>query len=238
MKKLLTITVVVVMIALIILPVQASASSYTVTDVYGSSATFNVSGGTLTVTLVDGRAATTGGQELTALFFNLSGVGTLMPGSAIIASGNTVLGGSFPSGGNVGGEWEYLGNLTGLSIGATRGIGSAGLGVFGDANFNGLNLPGGNGKPSPLAVDGPQWGLTNGVLPNGVGHKPLVSNSVVFTLSGAGSFAPSTGTIADVTFWYGTGDVPNQVQVPEPTTLLLLGFGLIAVSGIRRKLTK
>lgn len=238
MKKVLTIAV--VMTALITLPVQASAVPYLTTpDSWGSYATFDNVGGNLVVTLFDMRNAVNNGQELTAIFFDLAGVGTLTPVSALINSSNAsyaILGSPAPAlfdGSNVGGEWAYAAGISGIPLVATRGISSTGLNVFGAGNFNGPNL----GGPNNGAVDGPQWGLTYGTtLPNGI-DDGLVHNSIVFTLSGAGSFVPSATSVTNVTLWYGTSWGTPQ-QVPEPTTLLLLGLGLVGVAGISRRLKK
>lgn len=231
MKKLLFLCL--LMFTLVIAPVAASALTLPA-DSFDSFATFNVSGDILTITLTDGRNATQGGQELTALFFNLSGFsGTLTPVSALIGA-STVIGGSYPAGGNVGGEWEYLAGLDpNITFGATRGISSTGLGIFDTGNFNGPDL----GGPPSGAVDGGQWGLTDGITVLSGNNSPLINNSVVFTLSGATGFVPSADNVRNVTYFYGTE--LGTTAVPEPSTLLLLGSGLIGLAGfVRRKVKK
>jgi hypothetical protein len=137
-------------------------------------------------------------------------------------------------GGNVGGEWEYLGNLN--TYGANAGLSSTGLNVFGNPNLNGDNLQ------NPKGLDGLEFGLASaGDLVNtgngGVTSNALIKNSVVFTLPFATGTTPD---ISDVTFQYGTslneGTIPgvppkNPKSTPEPNSLVLLlgGLGLLGV---------
>ena len=125
-------------------------------------------------------------QVLTALFFDIDGV-TLAPVSASLASGSVVFFGS-DGGGDVGGEWAYASGLTGAPHGATQGISSTGLGLFGDANFGGTNLQ------DPLALDGLNYGVTsagddpstgNTPVTGGTTNKPvaLINKSFVFSIS-------------------------------------------------------
>ena len=141
-------------------------------------------------------------------------------------------------GGNVGGEWAYSDNLSGAPGGADEGISSAGFSLFGNANFGVSNLQG------PLAVDGMQYGLTSAGdnLTTGnaavTGNFALIQNSVIFELSGIpGGFDPSqAGAITQLSFQYGTAlSEPNFSQVPIPASLLLLGSGVLGLTGFRRK---
>ena len=101
----------------------------------GASATFDIVGSTLTVTL----SATTGdvmapADVLTTVFFNLGGA-ALTPVSALVGPTSSGVNGAPGAGGNVGGEWAYA---TGFSqYGANSGISSTGLGIFpaGAGNF-------------------------------------------------------------------------------------------------------
>jgi hypothetical protein len=201
-------------------------------------------GGVMTITLENiGGEVSNPSELLTALFFDINGVGALTPVSALLGSSLVAYGPD--GGGNVGGEWQYLSGLAGAPGGATEGISSAGFGLFGSGNFGGPNLEG------PAAVNGMNYGIVSAIdnLAAGnaavTGGVPLIKNSVTFTVSGLPSlFNPSaTGAITNVSFQYGTAlDEPNipccGQEVPEPTSFILLGSGLLAASLAARALRK
>jgi len=212
-----------------------------------ASATFHDAGaGNLEITLANiGGDVDDPPDVLTTLFFNCS-CGTLTPVSAVLAGGSTVLFGA-DGGGNVGGEWAYLGSVAGPG-GATRGISSSGMGgLFGSPNFGGPDLNGqaalgGLGYGITSAVDNPTTG--NAAV---TGGNELIQNSVKFTLSGFNG----NMSFSNISFQYGTsmtepnlgggtGGGSGQQLVPEPTSLLLFGSGLsmVAYRTRRRKENK
>jgi hypothetical protein len=197
---------------------------------------------TLTVTLANTAAtdALVPADVLTGLFFSINGGPALTPVSALLGAGSVVIQDSAPTGGNVGGEWAYGAGLSAPG-GATRGISSAGFGLFGDFNFNGPDLD------SPNAVNGMNYGIVpasqlagdgNGGM-DGVGG--FINNSVVFVLSYTGpDFAESA--IGNVSFQYGTaltepnvpGRPPGDTVPDGGATVALLGLGLAAMGASRR----
>lgn len=213
-----------------------------------ASVKFETIGTNLIVTLTNTSSADVlvPSDLLTAVFFTLAGSpGSLLPSSAILAVGSSVLFGGTDPGGVVGGEWAFASDLSGAPGGATRGISSAGFGLFGAANFGGSNLQG----PQSGAVDGMQYGITSAGDNSSTGNTPvtgenaLIKNSVVFTLLGLTEGYLLEGKVSDVSFQYGTALTepnvpPPPPPVPEPTTLLLLGLGLVGIAGIGRRLRK
>lgn len=171
---------------------------------------------------------------LTALFFDISTPVSLTPVSASLGMGSVVHFGP-DGGGNVGGEWAYRDQLTGVmedAMGTGHGISSAGFGLFGNANFGGPNLD------DPLAVNGLNYGILsagdNPATGNAavIGGTPLIQNSVVFVLSGLPmGFDPST-SISGVLFQYGT-DL-DEPRFPTPGAGLLFGLGVVAATRRRR----
>jgi hypothetical protein len=223
----------------------------------------NNTAGQLKVTLTNTSSADVlaPGDVLTALFFdiNIAGFPTALGRvSAVLASGSSVYydADGQPAGGVVGGEWAYKGGLSGAPGGATRGISSTGVDLFGPGDlFPGPDLQ------KPDSPDGVQYGLLsagdNTATGNGgiTGSGGLIKNAVVFSLSfdaGLGVFDLSK--ITNVSFQYGTNlSEPNlpwnppctggagcgggNTVVPLPPALVLFGSGLVGLTllGVRRR---
>ena len=207
-----------------------------------AEADFTVSGSNLTVKLINTSTydVLVPSNVLTAIFFNLN-VGPLTPVSALLSGGSTVFYDpqGQPAGGNVGGEWAYNAGLAGLPNGATQGISSTGLGIFGQPNFNGPDLS------SPIALNGLNYGILsagdNAATGNGgiTGSEGLIKNQVTFTLSGLPSgFTEADLHLTDVSFQYGTAltepNIEYRGSVSAPATLSMLALGFVLVASIGR----
>jgi hypothetical protein len=231
---------------LVIALVFASTAGATSIEIEGASgnrsasATFIQFGTALQVTLTNTSLADVMQpiDVLTAVFFTLAGHPTLTRTSALLAPGSSVLFGVAPDD-VVGGEWAYKNGLASAPLGATAGISSVGLGLFGPFDrFPGANLQG------PDSPNGLQYGLTSAGDDPATGNAPvtgdkaLIRNAVVFTLGLPNDYALTSGNITKVSFQYGTSlsepNVPgiytpppsSQDPVPESSTLVLFGSGL------------
>lgn len=225
-------------LGLVITPVGATPITFTGSSGdLSASVTFDTSGTDLIVTLTNTSTADVlvPADVLTAVFFNIDGDPSLTPISAKICATCTVFFGGTDPGGVVGGEWAYNPDLSSGSLpGVNQGISSVGLGLFGPGDrFPGNNLQG------PNSPNGLQYGITSAGDGPTTGNTPvtgsnaLIQNQVIFTLSGLPiDFDPST-SISNVFFQYGTSltepRIPGepQIPIPEPTSLLLLGSGLV-----------
>lgn len=234
-------------VAALALAMAGQAQAITFTGTNGSnlsaSADFTINSGNLQVvltntSLVDVRNPA---QVLTGVFF--SGTGSLSSLSAVLTAGSGLIYHAPVAGGVVGGEWAYATSLAGAPGGATSGISSSGLGLFGGPTFPGANLAG------PNAVNGVQFGIVsagdNAGTGNGgiTGSGGLIRNSVTFTLGNIGANF-NLSAITNVSFQYGTSlNEPNVRgnctsgcrSVPEPSTLLLMGAGLAGIGIWRLK---
>jgi hypothetical protein len=243
--------------ALILTAPPSQAALFTGSGVWNSqshsaSVDFSIVAGQLQVLLINTSTADASepADMLTGVFFNIASDPAFTSISAVLGTGSTVVNGSTPADGVVGGEWAYLNNLSGAPHGANQGISSSGLGLFGGPTFPGSDLAG----PPGGAVDGLQYGITSAgddpTTNNGGASVPLIKNAVKFTLGNVPLNFDPAAFITDVSFQYGTGLAePNitasctscgpggggsNVGVPEPASLALLASGVLMLL-MRRK---
>jgi hypothetical protein len=241
-----------VALALFIVGNAAHGLTYTATNkTLSASATFAISDLKLVITL--SNTATNdpdkSAEILTGIFFTLAGDPSLTPASAFLGTDTAIKvrpGVSGP-GMNVGGEWAYRNDVTGLPHGANEGISSTTLNKFNQHfRFPGPNLQG------PAAPSGVQYGVTTdfdnlGNDKSSIKHQQLIENTVIFTLGGL----PTNFTLADisdVSFQYGTslrdaglnlagttsGGNDGPV-IPEPGTSVLIATGLLWTFALVRR---
>lgn len=160
--------------------------------------------------------------------------------------------------GNVTGEWAYSGAVGKVfsqpvldegPVTVQYGISSSGLGVFGPGSlFQGdLSYPSVN-LDDPVDPNGPNYGIVSAgaaLTNSGIGEKPLILDSVTFTLTGG----VDVGSIDDVWFQYGTSfSEPNftvyvegepephpPYTAPEPVTIVGVCVGLCGLAGYVRR---
>lgn len=235
--------ILVTILALALMAAPASATLFTASSGnLAASADFTVSGDFLTVVLTNTSTADVliPVEVLTAIFW--SGTSNLSRESATISGSPGIVNNvaTQPTGGDVGGEWEYGTNLTNAPGGFTQVISSAGFGLTSSV-ANGIALFPGTNLDGPVAVDGLNYGITSAgddpATGNAevTGNVPLIQNQVTFVLDGATGFDPST--IEAVRFQYGTALTDNNLTVPIPPSALLMGSGLLGLGlvGWRRR---
>lgn len=177
-------------------------------------------------------------QILEAMFFNMRNDVNLSLVSAVVGSGSDLCNFSDstpcqPAGGTdvlaadgINGGWQYKDNLGTTVNGATRGVGAAGLNIFGSGT---------GGMAYGVLSQGDNTSTYNGGMVNG---SPFEKSSVQFTYDMSGSGAGSVGAVgdlslSDVSFNYGTA--LDTLSVPAPSSVALMGLGLVIGAAVRRR---
>jgi hypothetical protein len=227
---------VLVLAALLVVPLRGYATDLTVDNGWlGASVTFSASGSNLLVTLTNNFPGDPSKNKdiLTGVFFDIDpSVGDLTTISARLGAGSSVTnGGGTDPGGSVGGEWAYQWGSNTILFGDHYGLSAVSGGIFDKADlFGGTNLSGASGP------DGVDYGITSKTDTAGnndatLAGIPLILNQVVFTLGGLPAGFDPSSAVSNINFAYG----PKPSNVPEPTSLALLGIGSATAWVIRRR---
>jgi hypothetical protein len=202
-----------------------------------ASVTFTVSDLQLVITLSNTATydADDSADVLTGIFFTLAGDLSLTPTSALLGSDTAIKDrpGESGPGMNVGNQWAYRNDLTGMASGANEGIAIANLKEFGNRHrFSGPKLGSSGGVKYGVTTDFDSLGNDKSSIKN----QQLIENSVVFTMGGL----PTNFTLADISnfsFQYGAnlndGNLAGTISgsgspvIPEPNTIALVAVGLL-----------
>ena len=170
-------------------------------------------------------------QLLTSVSFNLPAGSTIGGGTAAVGPGSTTVNfdpngppppQDFGEGADISGEYGFgNGGSTGLFPNFVS-TNTAGASPFGGANLDG-----------PNALDGPQGGITNGIVP--LGGLGAVDNAVTFVVDISGTSLSDLNFVTNdlVTFEFGSDAA--FLTTPVPAAVWLFGSGLLGLFGIARR---
>lgn len=180
----------------------------------------------------------TGGDDATVPFGE---VVLTQSGSNVDVTVSLFNGNKFMNSGAAGGE-NFLFNASGVALTDLSGSGltfdGAGSGTFtlhADGTgffdfgvvFTGQGTGGVNALPGPINFEVANAVISDLTIANAKGQ--LFAADIILGSGNTNNNGASIGKTGDV-------DVSGTTKVPEPTTMLLLGFSLISVVGVRRML--
>lgn len=192
-------------------------------DTVDASATLVTGAGTITVTLNNLLSnPKTVAQNLTDLIFTLSNganTGTLTSSTGTELTVNSDA--TYSVGSSVATGWALNsmgGSLLLEVLGTPEAPAHTIIGTSSNGTYSGGTYSNANGS---IAGNGP--------------HNPFLESGATFTLTVPGVTATTTVTAATFSFNTTAGDtlVGTPVTVPEPTPILLLGAGLLAIGMLR-----
>ena len=194
------------------------------TGAVNAQATFHQSAGNLLqITLQNMQSTSNVGQGISGIQFQICDAqgNVLNLTGSITAQNNPMI--------NVDGS----GNVTPMGTLATGwGLASSGPSF----NLTALGFTGNGTNPPDELILGPLSGPNGSIAGNGP-HNPFINQTGVFSVTLSGNL-PAGFQICNVVLLFGTG--PNSVPattaaVPEPTTMLLFGAGLVGLASRIRK---
>jgi hypothetical protein len=191
-----------------------------------AAVTFTVGqNGALTITLTNNTVNPTDvAQNISDLSFHINGL-TATAGS-LASNGNTIFvnggGTTSPGSNNVSTGWVL--DSTGPDFHLN--------GLAGSVNGPAFTIL---GAPGPGGV----YTNANGSIAGNMPHNPFLNGTATFTMTIPGLTSVSQITNVSISFGTTPGVNVPVTNVPEPTTMMLLGTGLLGVAGLaRRRLRK
>lgn len=219
---------------LVLYGTQASAATYTYLtagnavdsagEAVNAKVTFNVSAGSMVVTVVNQQANTLSiGQVISSLLF------TVNNGGAILGLASTDLAGSSGTQVTIGAGGTVSGVQAVSPVSHWTAGSSAGQTYLNDllATGNPVNTIIGS------ASSGGSYATVNSTIAGNATNNPFIQNQATFTFNNPGLLA--TASLSGVSVGFGTTPGNTLKMVPEPGSLFLVSLGMIAALRMNAK---
>jgi len=158
-------------------------------------------------------------QNISDLSFHIDGLTSSGP---LVSSGNTIFvnsdGTTSPGSNDVSTGWVLDGTGPNFHL---NGLGTA-------ANVPAFTII---GAPGPGGI----YTNANGSIAGNNAHNPFLNQTATFTMTISGLTSVSQLSNVSISFGTTAGDNVPVTNLPEPTTMMLLGTGLLGVAGVARR---